>query len=199
MWRNALESKGLRLSRTKTEYMECNFSETRGGPNDIILDDQTIPTKDVFKYLGSFIQKDGAIEHNVNHRIKTRWVKWRSVSGVLCDPKIPNRLKGKFYKSAMRPAMFYGIKCWAVKKQHSHKMGVAKIRMLRWMTGHTRKDRIRNEEIRKKVEVAPIEEKMRENCLCRFGHIQCRLMNTIVKQATKFEGPGLSNLDRRRK
>ncbi|KAJ7949585.1 Retrovirus-related Pol polyprotein LINE-1 [Quillaja saponaria] len=70
MWRNALESKGLRLNRTKTEYMECNFSETRGGPNDIILDGQTIPTKDVFKYLGSFIQKDGAIEHDVNHRIK---------------------------------------------------------------------------------------------------------------------------------
>ncbi|KAJ7942760.1 Retrovirus-related Pol polyprotein LINE-1 [Quillaja saponaria] len=75
MWRNALESKGLRLSRTKTEYMECNFSKTRGGPNDIILDGQTISTKDVFKYLGSFIQKDGAIEHDVNHRIKAGWLR----------------------------------------------------------------------------------------------------------------------------
>ncbi|KAJ7971514.1 Retrovirus-related Pol polyprotein LINE-1 [Quillaja saponaria] len=57
MWRNALESKGLRLSRTKTKYMECNFSETKGGPNNIILDGETISTKDVFKCLGSFIQK----------------------------------------------------------------------------------------------------------------------------------------------
>ncbi|KAJ7957951.1 Retrovirus-related Pol polyprotein LINE-1 [Quillaja saponaria] len=183
MWRNALESKGLRLSRTKTEYMECNFSKTRGGSNDIILDGQTIPTKDVFKYLGSFIQKDGAIEHDVNHRIKAGWVKWRSASGVLCDPKIPNRLKGKFYKSAVRPAMLYGTECWAVKKQHSHKMGVAEMRMLRWMTGHTRNDRIRNEEIRRKVEVAPIEEKMRENRLRWFGHIQRRPMDAVVKQS----------------
>ncbi|KAJ7957491.1 Retrovirus-related Pol polyprotein LINE-1 [Quillaja saponaria] len=171
MWRNALESKGLRLSRTKIEYIECNFSETRGDPNDIILDGQTIPTKEVFKYLGSFIHKDGAIELDVNHRIKAGWVKWRSASGFLCDPKIPNRLKGKFYKSAVRPAMLYGTKCWAVKKQHSHKMGVAEVRMLRWMTEHTRKDRIRNEEILKKVEVASIEEKMRENRLRWFEHI----------------------------
>ncbi|PKA53806.1 ubiquitin-protein ligase E3 C [Apostasia shenzhenica] len=26
LWRNALESKGLHLSRSKTEYMECTFS-----------------------------------------------------------------------------------------------------------------------------------------------------------------------------
>ena len=29
MWRRTLESKGFRLSRTKTEYMRCSFSTTR--------------------------------------------------------------------------------------------------------------------------------------------------------------------------
>ena len=29
LWRNTLESKGFRLSRTKTEYMMCEFSATR--------------------------------------------------------------------------------------------------------------------------------------------------------------------------
>ena len=27
-WREALNSKGLRISRTKTEYLRCNFSGT---------------------------------------------------------------------------------------------------------------------------------------------------------------------------
>ena len=26
-WKEALESKGFKISRTKTEYMDCNFSE----------------------------------------------------------------------------------------------------------------------------------------------------------------------------
>jgi hypothetical protein len=29
LWRRTLESKGFRLSRTKTEYMRCSFSTTR--------------------------------------------------------------------------------------------------------------------------------------------------------------------------
>ena len=47
--------------------------------------------------------------------------------------------------------MFYGTKCWVVKHQHVHKMSVEEIRILRWMCGHTRKDMIRNKDIRGKV------------------------------------------------
>jgi hypothetical protein len=46
--------------------------------------------------------------------------------------------KGKFYKAAVRPAILYGTECWAVKKQRVHKMSVAEMRMLRWISGNTR-------------------------------------------------------------
>ena len=39
-------------------------------------------------------------------------------------------------------------------------MNAAEMRMLKWMCGKTRRDKIRNERIRKMIEVAPIEEKM---------------------------------------
>ena len=57
--------------------------------------------------------------------------------------------------------MLYGKECWVVKK-HVHNMSIAGIRMLRWIYGNTRKDRIRNKVIRKKIEVASIENKLRE-------------------------------------
>ncbi|KAM2544521.1 hypothetical protein TB1_016195 [Malus domestica] len=75
-------------------------------------------------------------------------MKCKSASGVLCDRRRPLKLKRKFYRTAIRPAMFYGTECWAVKHQHVHKMGVAEMRMLRGMCGHTRKDKIGNEDIR---------------------------------------------------
>lgn len=49
-------------------------------------------------------------------------------------------------------------------------MGVDEMRILRWMGGHIRKDKILNDHIRKQVEVASIEEKMLENRLSWFGH-----------------------------
>ena len=42
------------------------------------------------------------------------------------------------------------------------------------MCGHTRRDRVRNEYIRDRVGVAPIEEKLIQHRLKWFGHIQQR-------------------------
>ncbi|KAH1206126.1 Craniofacial development protein 2 [Glycine max] len=66
-------------------------------------------------------QDDGEIEGDVNHRIQAGWMKWRKASGVLCDAKVPIKLKGKFYRTAIRPAILYGTECWAVKSQHENK------------------------------------------------------------------------------
>ena len=71
------------------------------------LDRQEIPMSSYFKYLGSIIQKDGKIDSDVNHRIQADWLKWRSATGVLCDHNIPLWLKGKFYRTAIRPALLY--------------------------------------------------------------------------------------------
>jgi hypothetical protein len=46
--------------------------------------------------------------------------------------------------------------------------------MLHWCCGHTRRDRVRNNDIRDRVEVAPIEEKLIQHQLRWFGHVQRR-------------------------
>ncbi|KAG2559730.1 hypothetical protein PVAP13_8KG003240 [Panicum virgatum] len=174
LWRRTLESKGFRLSRTKTEYMMCDFSATRHEGRDVSLDGQVVVQKDTFRYLGSVLQKDGDIDEDVRHRISAGWLKWRQASGILCDKRVPQKLKGKFYRTAIRPAMLYGAECWPTKRRHVQQLSVAEMRMLRWFCGHTMRDRVRNEVIRDRVGVVPIEEKLTQHRLRWFGHVQRR-------------------------
>ena len=81
--------------------------------------------------------------------------------------------KGKFYRTAIRPAMLYGAEYWPTKR-HVQQISVAEMRMLRWICAHTRRDRVRNDDIRDRLGVAPIEEKLVQLQLRWFGHVQRR-------------------------
>jgi FPC/CPF motif-containing protein YcgG len=110
-----------------------------------------------------------------------------------------------FYRTAIRPAMLYGAKCWPTKRRHMgivhwsfwifsslnimtcspparsrkkkrrhiQQLSVAEMRMLHWICGHTRLDRVRNDDIRDRLGVAPIE-KLIQHRLRWFGHIHRR-------------------------
>ncbi|VFQ75235.1 unnamed protein product [Cuscuta campestris] len=187
LWRLALETKGFRISRSKTEYMECHFSGRDTEPKvEVRIDSHLVPKVDRFRYLGSVIQADGELDGDVGHRVGVAWAKWRLASGVLCDPKISPRMKGKFYRSVVRPAMLYGVECWAVKKTHVRRLHAAEMRMLRWMCGKTRLDRITNEVIRRQVGMAPVEDKLREARLRWFGHVRRRDADAPVRRCERI-------------
>ena len=122
-----------------------------------------------FKYLRSIIQSNGEIDGDVTHRIHAGCLKWRAIIEVLCDRKFLSRLKGKFYRVAIRPALLYGTECWPVKKTFEYKMKVAEMSMVSWMCGNTMMDR--NRKFRERLEVAPICAKMRKNRLRWFRRV----------------------------
>ena len=66
---------------------------------------------------------------------------------------------------------------------------VAEMRMVRWMCGFTRLDRIRNGVIRSLAEVASIEEKMRESRLRWFGHVKRRSVAPPVRRCEMIVPP----------
>ncbi|XP_070001984.1 uncharacterized protein [Nicotiana sylvestris] len=132
LWRQALKSKGFKLSRIETEYLENKF---------IVGTQET-------------------------------------------EANVPPSLKVKFYKVVVRPTMLYGTECWLVKKSHVQKMKVAEMKMLIWMCGYIRKDRIRNKIIRDKVGVALVED--RKLRVRWFGHVKRRYIDAPVRRCERL-------------
>ncbi|GKG38225.1 hypothetical protein Tco_0457448, partial [Tanacetum coccineum] len=114
------------------------------------------------------MHRSGRIDEDITNRIKTGWVKWKAAFGVLCDRRIPLKLKGKFYRVAIRPAMLY--ECWLITKAQANRVEVAELRMLRWTCGKTMVDMIPNRVFRAGLDVDSIIDKMREGRLRWFGH-----------------------------
>ena len=117
-----------------------------------------------FKYLGSIIQKDGEIDSDVNHKIQAS--SWNG--GAQQEFYVIVTFRYGWRESFIRLLLGQFViwhKMLGCKRYHAQKMSVAKMRMLRWMYGNTRRDKVSNEDIRTKIGVASIQEKMKENRL----------------------------------
>ena len=112
-----------------------------------------MPRVKEFKYLGSTVQESNGCEREVRKRVQARWNRWRRVSGVICDRRLPARVKGKVYSSVVRSAMVYRLEIMAVTKKQVEEMEVAEMKMLRFAMEVTRKDKIKNKHIRSTVKV----------------------------------------------
>ena len=50
---------------------------------------------DDFKYLGSTVQLTGECGREVKKIVEAGWYRWRRMSGVICDRRVPARVTGK--------------------------------------------------------------------------------------------------------
>ncbi|GJV57816.1 retrovirus-related pol polyprotein LINE-1 [Tanacetum coccineum] len=160
-WREALEDNGLRVSREKTEYLRCDF-----GRYEVLHQEVNI-------HIGDWI---------LQPKESFRLDEMEAASGVMCDRRIPLKLKGKFYRVAIRPAMLYGSECWPITKAQANRVEVAELRMLRWTCGKTMVDMIPNGVFRAELDVDSIIDKMREGRLRWFGHVKRRPETAPVRR-----------------
>ena len=103
------------------------------------------------------MQESGSCEREVKRRVQEEWNGFRKASGVICDKRLPARVKGKVYSTVVKPAMVYGLETVAVTKKQIEEMKVAEMKILRFAIGVTTKDKIRNEYIRHTLKVERLE------------------------------------------
>ena len=101
---------------------------------------------------------------------------------------MPAKVKGKVRKAIVRPALMYGLEAAPLKKSEEMKLDVAEMKMLRWMVGVTRLDRIRNTYIRGTVKVVEVSKKVQEARLRWYGHLKRRVgEDHVARDAMEME------------
>ena len=117
-----MEDRGLTINRKKTVYLRFNVDrDLDDGNSDVNIQGENLERVNTFKYLGATSAENGNLDAEMTHRIQSGWKNWKRISGILCDRRTSLRVKGKVYKTVVRPAMMYGAETWAVKKAHEKK------------------------------------------------------------------------------
>ena len=118
------------------------------------------------------------------------WNEWRKVSGVICNWRLPARVKGKVYSSVVRSAIVYGLEMVVITKKQVKEMEVTEMKMLRFATGVMRKDKIRNAYIRSTLKVERLGMKMNEGRVRWYGDVMRRDQEYVGRKMMKMDLPG---------
>ena len=81
------------------------------GKSRVKLQNVVLNKVKVYKYLGAYVKEGGELDTEVEKKVESGWCRWREASGVLCDKRMPLKLKGKYYSTVVGPAMLYSSEC----------------------------------------------------------------------------------------
>ena len=136
------------------------------------------------------MEETGGMATEVTQRVSPAWRNWKGCSAVLCDCRMPVKLKGKVYTTVARPALLDGADTWATTRRQEARLEVTEMRLLRWMCGVTRRDHIRNEHIRGTTRMVQASTNITENRLKWYGHVRRMKEEHVVIIMLDVEMPG---------
>ena len=143
-----------------------------------------------FCYLGDILDGGGGAEAAVTARVRRGWQKFRELAPFLASRAPSLRLKGRVYEACVRSSMIYGSETWALKTEGAQKLERAEMRMVRWMSGASLRDRLANSELRRRLGLESISEVVRRRRLRWFGHVVRKEEGDWTRKAWKWKVDG---------
>eukprot|EP00795_Rhopilema_esculentum_P007734 gene7734-biopygen8973 len=146
------------------------FSKVKGKINGarkrrrkgIIVDGEQLEEVDEYKYLGRLLTPGNEMAKEIDERVTSAWKRFGQYSTFLRDQRMPMCLKRKVMNTVILPSMTYGAETWSLTNRHREKLAVTQRSMERSMLGVTRRDKIRNEDLRSRTGVKDVIEKVIE-------------------------------------
>lgn len=168
--RSASQRVGLRMNMDKTKIM----SNAHVVPSPVHVGNTTLEVVDHYVYLGQAVQLGRSnIEKEISRRIQLGWAAFGKLRKIFASD-LPQCLKTKVYEQCVLPVMTYGSETWSLTMGLIRRLKVTQRAMERAMLGVSLRDRIRNEEIRRRTKVTDIARRIAQLKWQWAGHIARR-------------------------
>ena len=152
-----------------------------------------------FFYLGDTIGSAGGAEEASRARVRSAWAKFRELSPLLTARGASLKIKGKLYSIYVQSVMLYGSETWAMKVDDAYRLERTERMMIRWMCGVTLKDKKSSDDLRKRLGIVSVSDRVRQGRLRWFGHVERKDADDWLSACRKLEVSGERGRGRNRK
>lgn len=196
-WNTKFKEFKLTVSKSKSVAMKMSRTPT---PCNIILEGQRIECVKSFSYLGSVISSDGSAKLEVLNRVAKGSSFFHQVRNLIWDKGVPLRAKQTMYKMYLLPIMTYSLETCVINKREGSQIQACEMKFLRSALQKTRRDRVRNEYVRRDLHVTlTMEERMSAARLKWLGHVKRMHPTRTPHHYLEMEVPGRRPIGRPRK
>jgi len=162
------ENSNMKISIAKTEAM--NISRRHKTIN-ISINGQQLKQVEEFKYLGSMFCSNGKIDREIETRIQKANAVTYQIAPLLTNQHIDMGVKREIINSIFVPTLTYQCQSWTLTNPLKSKIQACEMRCLRKTINATRRDKIKNETVRKRVGTQPVQEFINRRQIKWFGHL----------------------------
>jgi Reverse transcriptase (RNA-dependent DNA polymerase)/Endonuclease/Exonuclease/phosphatase family len=174
---------GLRINTSKTKVMKVGKWETS---ENIEVEGDVLEEVEDFCYLGSVIANNGSCDKEIRVRLGKANATFGRLNTVWRDKGLSISTKTRLYRALVLTTLLYGAETWAMTKANLKKLEAAHHRWMRKILGVTWKDKIKNEDIRKRTLMEKLEDILKKTRMRWLGHIHRSNEERIVKQSLNW-------------
>ena len=179
----------ISLSKTQVQVTGRNSTQI-----NIQIENHTLEQVKSFIYLGGQIDEDGTSQNDVKRRIGLALGAMHTLHPIWRARNISNQTKIALYKSLVLSIVLYAAETWTLKKRDQSRLLSFEMSCLRRILGISRRDKIRNDCIRKQLGLeTSIMDRIQKRQLAYYGHIirmdNSRLPLITIDGSTKGTRP----------
>jgi len=160
---------GMVVNAEKTEVQHVGLEKTEVKIN---VEGRQLKQVEEFVYLGANISEDASTDRDVGRRIGLACGVMQSLNPIWKTNEITKATKIRVYEALVLSVLLYNAETWTLKEAMKSKLRVFEMNCLRKIKGVTRRDRIRNVEIRAELGIRmDVVQRIQRKRLRYFGHV----------------------------